>query len=438
MMKINKLLVFLTVFIGGIVQAQGWMPVEVSTMPEPVSNNAVTEGFVNGVPYIYSFAGIDSTKNHAGIHLRSYRMNTLTNVWEQIGDLPDTMGKIAASANRVGDVIYIIGGYNVFPNGSETSSAKVHRYQISTNSYLANGVDIPVPIDDQVQCVYNDSLIFVVTGWSNTGNVSNVQIYDPALDAWQTGTATTNNNNFKAFGAAGEIIGDTIYYFGGASNGINFPARSNLRKGYINPTDPSQIVWFNDAFDSAIKGYRTASTTRGDTIYWIGGSDISYNYNGIAYNGSGGVSPINRNLIYHPISDFWIENLDYNYPMDLRGIANTGINERYLTGGMLANQQVSDKTYKLTYVDLHLGSEELIQNSFKVYPTLVNDVINVSPIETNNYSIELIDLSGRVVLRKTNLNGFSRLNVSELNNQTYLVRISSNKYSVYHKIIVNR
>ena len=35
--------------------AQNWEITEVATLPEAVSNNAVIEGFVNGVPYIYSF-----------------------------------------------------------------------------------------------------------------------------------------------------------------------------------------------------------------------------------------------------------------------------------------------------------------------------------------------------------------------------------------------
>ena len=79
---------------------------EMSPMPERVTNNAVVEGFVSGVPYVYSFAGLDSTKNYNGIHLRSFRYNTQTDVWESIAPLPDTLGKIATSANRIDDIIY--------------------------------------------------------------------------------------------------------------------------------------------------------------------------------------------------------------------------------------------------------------------------------------------------------------------------------------------
>jgi len=62
-------------------------------------------------------------------------------------------GKIACSASRVDDIIYIIGGYHVAANGSEISSVKVHRYDIINNTFLSDGADIPVPIDDQSQVV---------------------------------------------------------------------------------------------------------------------------------------------------------------------------------------------------------------------------------------------------------------------------------------------
>ena len=75
--------------------------------------------------------------------------------------------------------------------------------------------------------VYKDSLIYVVTGWSGSGfsgtNVANVQIYNPANDTWSVGTPVPNTNQYKAFGASGIIVEDTIYYFGGAKiSGFNF------------------------------------------------------------------------------------------------------------------------------------------------------------------------------------------------------------------------
>jgi len=156
---------------------------EVGTLPEAVANNAVCEGFIGDKAYLFSFGGIDTSKQHGGIHLKSFRYNIETGESIQLADLPDDMGKIAAGASRIGNIIYIAGGYHVFPNGSEVSSDKMHRYDIANNVFLSDGAPIPIPIDDQVQAVWRDSLIFIATGWSNSGNVPNVQIYNPTEDS---------------------------------------------------------------------------------------------------------------------------------------------------------------------------------------------------------------------------------------------------------------
>ena len=52
--------------------AQSWEISEVGALPEAVTNNAVVEGFVNDVPYIFSFSGLDETKVPSGIHLKSW------------------------------------------------------------------------------------------------------------------------------------------------------------------------------------------------------------------------------------------------------------------------------------------------------------------------------------------------------------------------------
>ena len=119
----------------------------------------------------------------------------------------------------------------------------MHRYDIISNTYLADGKNIPVATDDHVQAVWRDSLIYLITGWSNTGNIPDVQIYNPSLDAWEVGTAIPNNHFYKSFGASGTISGDTIYYFGGASSG-SFGPQNQLRKGVINPQEPIQIDWW--------------------------------------------------------------------------------------------------------------------------------------------------------------------------------------------------
>lgn len=327
-------------------------------IPEPVTNNAVAEGRVGDTLFLYSFGGLDSTKLFSGIHRRCWRYNTISHRWEAIPSLPDTLGKIASAASRVGDTIYIVGGYYVFANGSEVSSDRVHRFDVRRNRFVADGTPVPKPIDDHVQVVWRDRLIYVITGWSNSGNVSDVQIYDPINDTWNSGIPVPNSTRYTAFGASGAIVGDTIFYHGGASGGFNFPIRNVMRKGVIDPENPTSIVWSEVDAPDLPPGYRTAAATSNGVVYWIGGSNLTYNYDGIAYNGSGGVEPSEQIVQFNPENSSWSVQALSGLPMDLRGIAQVDEQTFVLVGGMVEGQQVSSQVLRL-HLDDKSGVESV-------------------------------------------------------------------------------
>lgn len=430
-MRILFLFFFIIVSFLSYSQSPVFSVTEMASMPEPVSNNAVVEGVFNGNEYVYSFGGLDSTKLWSGIHLRSFRYNVDNDIWDTIPSMPDTLGKIAAGASFVDSIIYIIGGYHVYSNHNEASSAKVHRYNPQTNSYLSDGMDIPVPIDDHVQAVWNDSLIYVITGWSNTTNVPNVQIYDPVNDNWLIGTSVPNNNIYKAFGASGTIIGDTIYYHGGARTGLNFPGQSILRKGYIDPLNPTQISWSSQSTSSI--SYRAAAIKFLHYVCWLGGSDVTYNYNGIAYNGSGGVIQKPMSLYLHTFSgDFNIIPV-LKLPMDLRGVGEH-LGAYYIAGGMIDNQQVTDKTLRLTgFID---NINETKSLNFSLFPVPTSTQINLLFDEIEYKTIQLLDVLGSVVLTQQSTSNNIQLNVSKYPKGIYFVKVSSKKSSSTKKVIV--
>ncbi len=423
-----------------LVQAQTWTSELLTPMPEKVSNNSVAAATVNGVPYVYSFGGIDDTKIYSGIHLKGFRYNALTNSWSETPPLPDDTnqgGKIAAGASTVKNKIYIIGGYHVFANGSERSSEKVHIYEPESNTFLADGAPIPRAIDDHVQAVWRDSLIFVVTGWSNTTNYPDVQIYNPALDEWTLGTFTPNNTEYKVFGASGTIVGDTLYYTGGARFGANFPLTNFLRKGYINPDDPTDITWSNESQDLS-KGYRMASITYNDKALWLGGSVVSYNYNGIAYNGSGGVSPLGRIVTYDPSDGQLSENPNAILPiMDLRGIAHIAPNQFIIAGGMVKNQAVTNQTLLVTDVDFTSIEGFSSSLSFNIFPNPTSDFFDIEGLETGVFSVEIFDLKGTKVLSKQLVKG-ERIAVEDLQNGVYWVRVEGEGKVGFERIVVVR
>lgn len=383
--------------------AVGWVGTSFSQytalapLPEAVSNNAVCAAIADGKTYVYSFCGIDSTKLWSGIHLRAWRYDVQADQWQSLPPVPDPDGgKIAASASFLKGKIYVVGGYHVAQNGNEASSAQVHVFDPVANAWLPDAAPIPVPIDDQVQATWRDSLLYVVTGWSNTTNVPNVQIFNPSSNTWSAGTPVPNNNDFKAFGANGVIIGDTIFYSGGARTGSNFPATSFFRKGVINPDNPLEITW--TGFDEpSAKGYRMAAATLGNRAIWLGGSDVTYNYNGIAYNGSGGVPPLDRTTIYDPAGgNFYQTTGKIPAVMDLRGAAQIAENEVIIAGGMVAGQQVTNQAWRIPLGDLtgvESNAAEMV--FFKVYPNPTAGGLTVEV--PGKFEMEVYDEAGQLV-----------------------------------------
>jgi len=378
-------------------------------MPMRTANNAVVGAVVNGNSYAYSFCGIDTSLTNSGIHLKSFKYDVANDQWALLPDVPDTLGKIAASASLVGDIIYVIGGYYVF-NGSpfELSSNKVHRFDTQTDSWLSDGANIPIEIDDQVQVVWNDSLIYVVTGWSNTANVPAVQIYDPANDNWLSGTPVPNTVAYNAFGASGTIVGDTIYYYGGASSsGFNFPALNRLRKGAIDPNDPTQITW-SETNQTPGTLYRPGAFNVWGAAHWIGGSATSYNFDALAYNGSGVVSPTMEVRTFDPLFGWAVTDLSHNVDsgsvMDIRGVAGVAdqvggtASTFFVLGGIGHDQQVLNSTYMLRPLVVGVDENSAENEKIQIYPNPGVGTVNVQVDELDKYSdYQVFNAVGRLV-----------------------------------------
>ncbi|MCC6725037.1 MAG: T9SS type A sorting domain-containing protein [Saprospiraceae bacterium] len=391
-------------------------------LPEAVSNNAVCAAIANGKTYAYSFCGIDSTKTWSGIHLKSWRYDVEADEWASLPPVPDPDGgKIAAAASFLKGKIYVLGGYHVAQNGNEASSNKVHVFDPAANLWLPDAAQLPTPIDDHVQAIWRDSLLYVITGWSNTTNVPNVQIFNPLYNSWAAGTPVPNNTDFKVFGASGVIIGDTIFYAGGARTGSNFPATSFFRKGIINPENPLEITW-TGWDEPAAKGYRMAATTLGNKAIWLGGSDVTYNYNGIAYNGSGGVSPLDRTTLYDPAGgNFYQTNGQVPAVMDLRGAAQINDNEVIIVGGMTTGQQVGNQVWRIPLNGLSSVESNSDEASFfKIYPnpTAGGLVVEVP----SKFEMEVYNEAGQLVMYEKG-EAYLQLNTKALPTGMYFVEI---------------
>ena len=253
------------------------------------------------------------------------------------------------------------------------------------------------------------------------------------------GTPLPNTNTYKSFGASGAIVGDTIFYFGGAASIGNFPIQNVLRMGVIDKNDPTQIAWSDTVVDAALFGYRMAATTVNGNVHWIGGSNQTYNYNGKAYANNQGVPPNNRNLVLLPGAMKFVSYTSQGaaYPMDLRGIAETSATTRYLAGGMQANQRVSRKMLKLEYVVGPVAINELeeITIGIKIYPNPARSRLEVELGETPT-DLVLLDGIGSTVMIMSNVNGQTQLDVSKLSPGLYFLQILSAKGTISRQVVI--
>ena len=397
MKRISALLLFCIAAVASNGQA-GWTWTALPDMPEETANNAVVEGMCDDTLCVYSFTGIQADLSPADIHLKSFQYNTVSQEWTTLADVPDVQGKIAAGASYVNGLIYVIGGYYVEENFSESSSDDVHRFDPNSGQWLTDGATIPVQVDDHVQAVWRDSLIYVVTGWSDNGNVPDVQVYDTYLDQWTVGTPTPNTSQYKAFGASGVIIGDTIYYHGGVNGTFSFSANSRMRKGVIDADNPQEIEWSVLENSPSDDGYRAAACSYEDRLFWIGGAGIAYNFDALAYSNDALVEPTPRILTYYAGLELWEEGLGSPQDvMDLRGVAQVSENEWIICGGIGTGQEVLTSTWLLTY-DPSVDTPIIDSNpDWLIYPNPVSDQLRIKGNSTPD-GISIIDQTGRLVM----------------------------------------
>lgn len=332
-----------------IVHAQNdWTWTEVSSMPIKTSNNAVTEAIVNNKRHVYSFGGISDSLKPSEIHQRVFKYITNEDAWYEMPSLPDTLGKISNHANFVNDKVYIIGGKHILEDSSEIVSNKVHIYDPLNDVFESDGANLPIAVADHVQAVWKDSLIYVITGKSSTGNIADVQIYNPLEDTWTLGTPLPDDESFLRVGASGYILNDTIYYFGGATDTLNPNAKNHLLKGVIDHNNPSLIDWTFLNFNLGSSIYRGACSGFGNTVFWIGGSDESYSFAPIDTINNENISANEKIMMidlkgntqtnsYHPLNNI----------MDLNGIANLGGGNWIIAGGIDSTQIASDRVFLL-------------------------------------------------------------------------------------------
>lgn len=321
----------------------------IPAMPVPHANNAVASATFHDQIHLFSFAGLKAGKTWRDTSKEAWMYVEGRDAWERLPDLPVKEGRLAATAEVIGERIYYFGGYTVAEDGSEVSTPENFAYDPYKRTYTRIA-DMPVPVDDAVSFVYADRYIYHVSGWHNEGNVRDVQFYDTETDTWATATDYPGS---PVFGHAGGIVGnrfviaDGVAVVGKDEQGRRqFDTVNEGWMGTIDPNDPSKIEYRRLPQLPGRGHYRMggAGDIKNNRVLFVGGTPNAYNYSGIGYNGEPS-EPKKHVFAWDFTKDNWVAYKDKPVAsMDHRGLLNWH-GEWLTVGGLVGEQQVSGDVF---------------------------------------------------------------------------------------------
>ena len=215
-----------------------WM--QGSNMPFPRYYAASAMYSHSDTTWLYVFGGDTTGSGVATSACLKYNLNTDT--WNYIPSLPEPMR--VNSAVVVGDKIYVFGGFNApFP---ALSISSFYEYSITNNTWTQLP-DLPVPLFFSGAESYEDSLIYIFGGITDTGSVSS----DFPLDNFRFQVMYFNRDE-EEFNDATDMPEATAS-FGHVKLSGSFYITAGLKsttelwdlnmKGEVDPVDKSNINW---------------------------------------------------------------------------------------------------------------------------------------------------------------------------------------------------
>lgn len=239
--------------------------------------------------HVFAFYGLGPGKAPVDIARDVHALDLRTGKWRKVGDIPVPDGRLASSAVAVAGAVYVIGGYTISTQGAEVSTPEILRFSPKSAKFEIETV-MPVSVDDSVALAWRDRWIVLVSGWHDSANVANVQVYDTRTKRWSTGTPWPG---MPVFGHSGGLVGDTMVVCDGVtavkgSDGKNqFAIADACWIGRLDPESIGSIRWCELPAHPGMPLYRSGAVGHegAGEIFFAGGSNRPYNYNGIGYDG---------------------------------------------------------------------------------------------------------------------------------------------------------
>jgi N-acetylneuraminic acid mutarotase len=317
-------------------------------LPAPISNNAVASVKSRGSLLLYSMMGIGAKKTWDATSNTGYMLDSEAEPakWVEVRSVPGTVGRLGATAVGAREHIFLFGGYVVDAQGGETTLRDVNAYEPLTDRWF-RAEDMLVAVDDSVSGLYRERYAYLLGGWSKTDAVRDVQVYDAEKNTWAQATPLPGT---PVFGHAGAVVGDTIVYIDGAYKNPaggqpKYIASDECWMGKIDHHDRLKIQWTKLPNHPGTARYRIAAggSDKDQKIYFSGGSDNPYNYNGIGYDGTP-AEPSPVTFAFNVRTGKW-ETINEHTPqptMDHRGmlVLPEGL---LIVGGMETGQKVTSR-----------------------------------------------------------------------------------------------
>jgi N-acetylneuraminic acid mutarotase len=342
--------------------ANSAVTLDIPSLPEKTSNNAVAYVDNGTDRFLVSFSGIGEGKSHSDVHNKTFVYQLGNETWSQGTDVPMVAkivdegvtkkhanlpahylrGRLASIATSIGNKAYVFGGYTVASDHKEVSVPDVYSYNVVNDKFTLLA-PMPVPVDDSVALTYQERFIYLVSGWHNDGNVNLVQVYDTVTNRW---TQASPFPGSPVFGHSAGIVGDTMLICDGVkvqyheNKRRDFTAEPACYTGVINAGDINKIDWRKVKHPTGKARYRMAATgsEKLNQILFVGGSENAYNYDGIGYNGKPS-EPTASVWRFNLATKLWTLSTTSHASMDHRGLL--AVDGQFLTvGGMGKKQQV--------------------------------------------------------------------------------------------------
>jgi N-acetylneuraminic acid mutarotase len=317
----------------------------IAPLPAPVSNNAVASAKGGKHELLFSFMGIGPKKTWDAITNDAYAYDLGSKKWIQLRPVPGPAGRVGASAVGTRGQVFLVGGYTVDGRGDEMTIRDVSVYAPANKKWF-RGTDLPIAVADAVVAVYRDRYLYVIGGRSGQDPIPNVQVYDIAKNHWEQATPLPGT---PVFGHAGTIYSDAIVYVDGARKNPDgnpkYVASDECWFGKVDRKNVKIIKWTKIAEHPGGGRFRIAAgvSERDHRIYFSGGTDNPYDYNGVGYDGQP-AEPVSTTFDFDLRAGQWemVTEDTPNPSMDHRGLLDIH-DGMVVIGGMEKGQQVSAK-----------------------------------------------------------------------------------------------